>query len=291
LDSGSTDLWVTSGHATEHGWQIGFRYKNGFFKSKAGQLYGEDTSGGIHNVESPNPKVYLPVGNCLMGHIDGPDAMALAYMKSASVRQMAGYIEPTWYGYQGWGMLDYFLEQPGRFNMNEAWRANNQALVYRLETYFPGSASIDPGKLKNEGQLPAVAAKAKEANLTAEDLQGLLFDRDHVAFYGDPAWDARMAKGKLNWDQTFTTDGDTRTLTVKPLLGAQTYATVNHNGSQRGGRPVIQFFDQRIDPHSVKITAGAEWNPVISDDFILVPLPAADSDKPVEIRFTASLAG
>ncbi|HJO53053.1 MAG TPA: hypothetical protein QF373_01020, partial [Verrucomicrobiota bacterium] len=28
------DLFITSGHATEGGWQIGFRYRNGFLKSK-----------------------------------------------------------------------------------------------------------------------------------------------------------------------------------------------------------------------------------------------------------------
>lgn len=49
----------------------------------------------LTDVQSPNAKVYLPIGNCLMSHIGGPDAMALAYMKSASVRQMAGYILPT----------------------------------------------------------------------------------------------------------------------------------------------------------------------------------------------------
>jgi zinc protease len=217
--------------------------------------------------------------------------MALAYMKSAAVRQMAGYIQPTWYGYQGWGMLDYFVEQPGRFNMNEAWRANNQALVNRIENYFPGSEKIDQAKIEDGTVKPEIGGKAKAAGLTAMDLQGLLYDRDHVAFYGDPAWDARMAKGKLNWEQTCTQSEGSYSLTVTPKQGAKTYAPVNLNGSQRGGRPVIQFLDQRIDPASVKITSGAEWNPVITDDFILVPLPPVDSDREVKIEFTASLAG
>ena len=39
------DLFVTSGHATERDWQIGFRYRNGTFQSKGGELFGVDTKG------------------------------------------------------------------------------------------------------------------------------------------------------------------------------------------------------------------------------------------------------
>ena len=91
LNSYQPDLFVTSGHATERDWQIGFRYRNGYFKSKAGQMTGLDTAGNKIAVDSTNPKVYLPIGNCLMGHIDGPDAMALAWMNDAGVKQMIGY--------------------------------------------------------------------------------------------------------------------------------------------------------------------------------------------------------
>jgi hypothetical protein len=62
---------------------------------------------------------------------------------SAAVRQMAGYVLPTWYGYQGWGLLDYFVEQPGRFTLTEAFHANHHALVHRLMTYFPGAEKVE----------------------------------------------------------------------------------------------------------------------------------------------------
>ena len=38
-------LLVTSGHATERDWQIGFGYRNGQFRSRAGELFGLDTQG------------------------------------------------------------------------------------------------------------------------------------------------------------------------------------------------------------------------------------------------------
>ncbi len=108
-------------------------------RSEKGQLFGLDTHGQRYPIRSDNPKVYLPVGNCLMGHIDGPDAMALAFLNSAGVNQMIGYTVPRWYGYAGWGLLDYFVEQPGRFTLAEAFYANEQALVYRHSTEDCGS--------------------------------------------------------------------------------------------------------------------------------------------------------
>ncbi len=285
LNDGAPDLFVTSGHATERDWMIGFRYRNGFFKSKAGAMRGEDTKGGVFPVKSGNPKVYLPIGNCLMGHIDGPDAMALAWMKSAGVRQMLGYTKPTWFGYMGWGVLDYFVEQPGRFTLTEAFFANQAALVHKLSGEFPELAKVetcdDMGRC-TDPDAPAAAEKA-----TASEGNGLLFDRDVVAFYGDPAWPARMAPGKLNWEQTLTTAADGGfTLEVKPLAGAASFEPVNKNGSQRGGRPIVHFFEKRIDPAKLHVTEGAALKPVVTDTFVLVPLPASGAE-PVRVTFAA----
>ena len=144
LNEGKPDLFVTSGHATEKDLQLGYRYRNGVFRNKKdGTLYGADLSGKSHTVNSPNPKVYMPIGNCLMGHLRGPDSMAAAFLRSAGVRQMMGYVEVTWYGYMGWGCLDYFVEQPGRYTFAQAFFANHHALIHRLETCFPGSNDLE----------------------------------------------------------------------------------------------------------------------------------------------------
>src|SRR6056297_956494 len=45
LTDGGAELFVTSGHATERNWQIGYRYQNGYFRSAAGRMFGI-TSGG-----------------------------------------------------------------------------------------------------------------------------------------------------------------------------------------------------------------------------------------------------
>lgn len=288
LNDGAPDLFVTSGHATERDWQIGFRYDNGYFKSKDGRMVGEDTGGRIIPVLSPNPKVYLPIGNCLMGHIDGPDAMALAWMKSVGVRQMLGYTKPTWYGYMGWGVLDYFVEQPGRYSLTEAFFANHAALIHRLETAFPDVAREEViGDMGECSRAVTPSAAGARMGLSRMDGHGLLFDRDTVAFYGDPAWEARLAPGPLNWEQSLTRspEGDW-SLVVTPLAGTASFDTVNSNGSQRGGRPIIQFLPDRLDPARLSILEGAELGPVITDTFILLPHPGkGDPQKTCRVRF------
>ena len=259
LNEGKADLFVTSGHATERDWQIGFGFRNGSFRSRDGLLLGRDTKGTEIPVRSTNPKVYLAVGNCLMGHVDGKDAMALAWMHSAGVAQMVGYTELTWYGYGGWGCLDYFLEQPGRFTLAEAFLANQHALIHRLEA---SSALAD------------------------SDRKGLIHDRDAVAFYGDPAWSAKMADGPKAWEQSLTESDGTFTLTITPNRGTSTFRPINTNGSERGGRPIIAYLPYRVA--GAEVVEGSDLHPTITDDFLLVPNPGeCDPSRTYRVTFRA----
>lgn len=253
-----TQFIVTSGHATTRDWQPGYSYKNGAFHSRDGVLYGLDLAKKEHPVRSDTPKIYLPCGNCLMGQVDGSDAMALAWMHSAGVRQMAGYLEPTWYGYMGWGMLDYFYEQPARFTFAEAFVANQHALIHRLAT---------------------------QKNLSAMDRKGLLFDRDMVAFYGDPAWSATMAAqpDALWFSQKLTQTADTILLEIAPLNKESSYTTIDTNGSQRGGRPFIAFLPKDINPEEYELVSASRYNPILGNDFVLLPRPENDP-KPTHLE-------
>ena len=280
------DMFVTSGHATERDWQIGFRYKNGYFKHADGALYGEDTNGRKWPVRSLNPKIYLPVGNCLMGHIDQPDCMATAWMNSAGVCQMFGYTQPTWFGYLGWGVLDYFVEQPGRYTLTEAFFANHHALTHRLATYFPDMLAAQADAQGRVSVRPELSDTAQHAGLAANDARGLVFDRDVVAFYGDPAWQARMADRPKAFEQTLTEQNGVFTFTIKPNRAEKSFLAINTNGSQRGGRPFLAYLPHRIQ--SPKVSVGADLNPVITDDFILVSNPGTcDPTRDYRVVFTA----
>ena len=282
------DMFVTSGHATERDWQIGYRYRNGSFRCADGQLYGLDTKNKKWPINSPNPKIYMPIGNCLMGHIDGKDAMALAWMNSAGVNQMIGYTVLTWYGYAGWGCLDYFVEQPGRYTFSEAFIANDHALIHRVQNCAPGAEKAEVDANGRPKGTFALSDWARNEKLTAQDLQGLLYDRDALAFYGDPAWVACMAKGPLAWEQTLTEKKGTWTFTIKPNKAEASFAPVNKNGSQRGYRPIIQFLPKRIK--NVRLLEGADLQPVITDDFILVPNPKkSDPAREYKVVFRAEV--
>lgn len=281
------DLFVTSGHATERDWQIGFSYPNGSFRCEHGALFGLDTQGHKFPIHSPNPKVYMPVGNCLMGHIDSRDAMALAFLNSAGVMQMFGYTVPTWYGYGGWGCLDYFLEQPGRYTFTEAFFANQVALTQRLSTYFPAALAVSQATAAQDRAPFRVEQAARAAGLNENDARGLQFDRDVVAFYGDPAWSARMADGPRAWEQTLQVSGDAWVFEIKPKRAENSFAPINTNGSQRGGRPLIQFLPRRIQ--AATVLEGADLQPVITDDFILVPNPhPCDPRRSYRVVFRAA---
>ena len=258
LNSYKAGLMITSGHATERDWQIGFRFRSGQFRCADGRLYGLDTQSAKHPIDSPNPKVYMPIGNCLMGHIKDRHAMALAWMNSAGVTQMLGYTIPTGYGYGGWGCLDYFVEQPGRYTFTEAFLANHHALVQRMND-------------------PATDARTRRR---------LLGDRDVVAFYGDPKWSAKMAEMPKYYDQKLAIKDGVYTLTITPNRGGDSFKPVNTNGSQRGWRPMVEFLPHRVK--DVEIVAGGDLNPVVTDDFVLVPNPrTCDPNREYKVVFKA----
>jgi len=256
LNEGRTDLFITSGHATEHDWQPGYRYRNGTFGHQEGGVVGKALDGTVHRLASANPKVYLPIGNCLMGNVPGGDCMALSWMASGGVRQMVGYVQPTWFGYAGWGVLDYFLEQPGRFNLSQAWLANHHALRWRLQEVAAGRAP-------------------------AGDRRGLEFDRDMTILYGDPHWDARLAPGPLRWTETLTTlpSGEIEWV-IAPTAGQRTFVPVDTNGSQRGGRPLVAFLPRHAA--GWEVVAGPA-QVVAADDFVLLPNPGPDAPVPARL--------
>ena len=259
LAEGKPDLIATSGHATPRDWQIGYSYKNGQFRCRQGQLFGLDLAGRRHDVHSPNPKVYLPSGNCLMGLIEDRETMALAWMRSAGVHQMTGYVVSTWYGYAGWGVNDLFIGQAGRFTLAEAFFLNLQSLVHRLASRFPASAGVELDAWNIETDRKLLQKLAMKHGLRHRDELGLLWDRDTLAFYGDPAWEARVKPlREPAWDQTLKEEPAGRfVFEIRP----------RREGSW--SRPPMALFPRRLP--DTALLEGQELQPVLTDTFILVP--------------------
>jgi zinc protease len=264
------DLFQTSGHATERDWQIGYSYLNGQFRCAGGNLFGLDLQGRKHPVRSPSPKLYSALGNCLMGRIPDRDAMALAWMRTGGVCQMVGYTVSTWYGYGGWGVHDYFLT--GRHTYAESFFLNHQALLWQLESRFPANAksAIDDFGIEKDGSL--LGRLARRLGVREKDALGLLWDRDTVAFYGDPAWEARLDRqGEPPFPLTLTEQDGIFTLE----------GTAREDGSW--GRPPAALLPRRIRPGEV-----LEGEAVVTELFVLVPRtgPYRKGDA-LKVRFKA----
>ena len=74
---------------------------------------------------------------------------------------------------------------------------------------------------------------------------------------------------------------------IKPLSGEKSFEPVNQNGSERGWRPFVHFFPNRLK--DIEIITGNEHSPVITDNFVLSPNPKiCDPNKPYRVEFKAT---
>jgi hypothetical protein len=269
------DYMGSDGHATERDLQM--PCGKGSLRCREGKIFALDHEKRIgYMMDSKNPKVYVAFGNCLIGHIDGPDAIALAFIHSLGVNQFVGYTVVTWYGKGGWGVNDWMFGQQGRWNLSESHFINHQFLLWELRQRFPQHAdfNITPKQYEGHGDINGIASAIRSAD---RDELGMLWDRDTVVLWGDPAWDARCKPIKeYQWEQTLKREGNQFTLTVTP----------NQDG--KIGR-VFAFLPRAMGPATV--TQGAQLKPVVGAWFVMVPeVGDVKKNTPVVIQFTAEEA-
>jgi hypothetical protein len=273
-------LFISSGHATWMDLQLGYPpHKRGQLRCKDGVLYGVDLKGNRYPLRSPEPKVYLPAGNCLMGLIRDKQSMAVAWLGSGGVDQMIGYVVSTWYGRGGGGTRKYFFSEPGRYTLSDAFYFNNQSITWQLQTRFAKTANVDFNQWNIEtdpsimGRLAAQLGYQRAEPQTKENL-GLHWDHDTVAFYGDPAWEARLAPQPAKFTQQLRIDGDRYTFTLKASDDCEP------------GRPPAVFLPRRVK--DIKILAGQELKPLVTSKFIMVMEPGTlHKGKTCQVVFTA----
>jgi zinc protease len=189
-----------------------------------------------------------------MGRIVDRDSMAVAWIHSAGVHQMTGYAVSTWFGYGGWGVHDYFFL--GRHDFAESFFLNNQALVHELVSRFPATAATEFSRWDLESNPGLLVELAEEHGLRERDEIGLLWDRDTVAFYGDPAWVARIDRQTpVPYVQDLTERDGVFTFEVSTVADGE------------WGRPPAQLLPRRmVDAVLV------EGRAVVTDDFVMLPL-------------------
>jgi hypothetical protein len=88
-----------------------------------------------------------------------------------------------------------------------------------------------------------------------KDLLGLTWDHDVVAFYGDPAWSAKVAPHAGDFDQTLTAGKDGWVLQVKANRDTSVDA--------------FTFLPRRIDPAHYQLR-GDTKDALLGDEYLLV---------------------
>lgn len=253
FNSQSPDMFITSGHATERDWQVIYNRNMGSFRCRDGQLYGLNSQRKTFDINSPGTKIYLPMGNCLIGHVPDRNCMALAWMHTGGVCQMFGYTTVTFHGYMGWGIGNYFNNQ---YTLSEAFYFNNQSLIWELQKDFPDKANVEFDRFDHR----SINQMVRKHQLRDRKLIGHLWDRDSVAFYGDPAWEAHQSVDDPAWKVRWEHKDDAVAITVAVL----------RDGTW-GKRPLAVPFPTRLTRiQDVECSHGLE--PLVTDDFALLPL-------------------
>ena len=275
------DLIVGSGHATERNLEMSF--SRGNTEIRGGKWYG------IINwrsfVETPvlietnsQPRVFLGAGNCLIGNFKkSTNSMAAVLINDYGFNQFVGYTVPTWYGKGGWGTLNLWCNLPGTYSLAEAWFFNNQMITEEILRRFPASADRNlPVTERGEGLDFGLIA---QAGIQDKDESGMLWDRDVVAFYGDPTLRVLLDGKKQPTGVTLDLNSDKDTHTLNVAIAPECKV--------KGGI-IALYFPKRI-PGQIQVTQGAEYEPLITENFIILRKADYTPGKKYSVTFTAAL--
>lgn len=251
------DLVVTASHATQNNLEMPFSLGN--IKAKDGKLYADFATGIEFLKESGKRRVYLPIGNCLIGDVNGSTgSMAIAWMNSAHACAMIGYVVPTWYGRNGWGTLKYWLTTPGRYTLSEAFFLNQQDMLYQLNSWRP--------ELQGKNYF-----EESVAELT-HDENGFFHDRDVVAVYGDPAWNVRLQE--IPEENDFTVEMKKKgkryvvIIKMKDNFDMERMEGSHFKEEHVKNLPFSYFFPERLK--NPRLAQGQDWKVALDENCLLI---------------------
>lgn len=286
------DLVLTAAHATEHNLEMPFSLGN--WKARDGVLYAEDRfTGETWDVpQNGRRKIYFAMGNCLIGNFDNtPGSMAPAWINSADAAIMSGYVVTTWHGRNGWGGLKYWLTYAGDLTLAQAIYLNQQDMLHQLDAWSPELATADFPYQEDFAAQYEAGAKGVEAATGepyAHDKVGFWHDRDVLAYYGDPKWDARLQSipdsrhfSSVNF--TASRRHATLTVTTAPDFSPGRLAGDGFKQEHVLDLPFAYFFPERL--HGARLAEGQDWDAVVADDFMLIYNPAFEAGQTYTFEF------
>ena len=269
LNSGKIDMVSTSGHATEHDWQMGYTYRSGqivtrtrlkqtgkglhwsqkridWYFQGGNRLVGVDRQNHVYPITTDNPKIYYSPGNCRIGRVSGPDCMVLGWIHHGAY-QFFGHVGLQLHSCYAWGVVDYFLRLQGRFSFAEAVWLNQQALRW------------ERSRMTKEERRTRYLCCADETAIPAE---GQLF-WETTAFYGDPAWEARV--------KPITQPLYNQHMKIEPLPDGtrKIVFTVQMQQARKPARPAAFLFHHPLGKLK-KVIKGPK-DLVLTENFALIP--------------------
>ena len=265
------DLVVTAAHATERNLEMPFSLGN--VKAKEGRLYMDLPENPTDLYNSGKRKIYLPIGNCLIGNMDNtPESMAAAWMNSGNAATMVGYVVTTWYGRNGWGGLKYWLTHSGRYTAAEAFYLNQQDMMYQLNRWSPVLTRLEYPYTDNEFEDGLkVIADSTGLEVTPHHL-GFLHDRDVLAYYGDPKWDVRLQE--IPEEKDFSIQSEIKgskciiTITTDENFSMERMKGDHFKEEHVLDLPFSYFFPQRLN--NPRLSKGQDWELALDENFMLI---------------------
>jgi zinc protease len=213
---------------------------------------------------SDEPKVWVAAGNCLIGDAHASaDSMVVTALGAGGVRQFVGYVVPTWFGRAGWGTLGLWQASRGGLSLSEAFVLNDHQLIEETRGRFPQAlgVSFDSDEIQKalatrNGFTEGLAKLQNEGVKIEKDLLGLVHDRDVLALWGDPAWDARFDANRKPHALECAWSADGRELTIR--------AREDFEGT------IARLLPRRFETAPAAETPDG-WQGVVADDFLLFP--------------------
>lgn len=269
------DIIITSSHATQKNLEMPF--SSGNIKSKNGNLYADF----IHPQTMPptqKPRVYFPVGNCLIGDMNNSrESMAAAWLSSGGATAMLAYVVPTWHGRSGWGALKFWTSAPGKQTLAQAAFLNRQDMLTQQKRKNPQFLTINPDfkTYGNDNVRNKIENKVKHysPNNSDQDDIGFIYDRDVLVYYGDPAWDVKL-KNIPEYDGycfDLKIKGKKHIITLKtnPSFSIEKVNGKGFKEEHVGDIPIAYFFPVRINNPKL-IENKDNLDCVFDENFLLI---------------------
>jgi hypothetical protein len=244
---GPVDCVITGGHGNVNLWQMHYDGPGteGFLVSSDGQLFARPYSGNSIAINSPAPRIFWHVSNCLMGSPDKKNNWVYAAFHTGHAVQMFGFIPPASMGdeFMAWGLFDRVTKFAGKYTLPQGHFITNNCAQFELRHptgFF--------------------------------HMNGVQRYMDSTVVYGDPAADVNfidMEDSSRVYAENFTYSTGTRGIsTFEYSVTALAHTIEFGKGYCYQFRPVY-FMPVRINPSTVTIIRNDGSTAEITDNLVL----------------------